>query len=299
MIHFIFKFYSEKYLLKGVFMDTKIIVIYCFCHDLLNHLNIQDDPQCKMNTAEVMTVGIIAALFFGGNIALSRQVLSWNRYIVNMLSESRLNRKIHAIDISVWQTVFFSLSQIFHNNNSSSEYIVDSFPVEVCANVRSYRCRLLKGKQFIGFCKAKKKYYYGFKVHVITTLKGSPIEFIITPASTADITAFKIMDLYLPEGSTIYADKAYNDYEWEDYLLENDGIRLVAQRKSNAKRQHNGPLSYIQSIIRKKIETTFSKIINLFPRTIHAVTRQGFILKMVLFIISFSLNLLLSKQAPA
>jgi hypothetical protein len=38
------------------------------------------------------------------------------------------------------------------------EYLVDSMPVEVCINIRSYRCRLLSGKQFIGFCKAKKNF---------------------------------------------------------------------------------------------------------------------------------------------
>jgi len=30
----------------------------------------------------------------------------------------------------------------------------------------------------------------GFKIHMITTSDGKPVEFIITPASTADITAF-------------------------------------------------------------------------------------------------------------
>ncbi len=44
-------------------------------------------------------------------------------------------------------------------------------------NVSSYRCRLLNGKQFIGFCKAKKKFYYGFKLYMITNSKGKPVEF--------------------------------------------------------------------------------------------------------------------------
>jgi hypothetical protein len=45
-------------------MDEEIIFIYCICVDLLNSLGISDDPQCKMNSAEIMTVAIVAALFF-------------------------------------------------------------------------------------------------------------------------------------------------------------------------------------------------------------------------------------------
>lgn len=74
---------------------------------------------------------------------------------------------------------------MFHKNNQSLEYLVDSMPIEVCMNVRSYRCKLVTGKPFIGFCKAKKKFYDGFKIHRMTTYDGKPVEFIIK----ADITA--------------------------------------------------------------------------------------------------------------
>ena len=117
-----------------------------------------------------------------------------------MLSESRLNRRMHKIDISVWKKIFHVITRSFSEKEQSLEYIVDSMPIEVCMNVRSYRCKLLSGKQFIGFCKAKKKFYYGFKLHMLTNSKGNPIEFIITPASVADITAFKIMEIDLVGG---------------------------------------------------------------------------------------------------
>jgi len=161
-------------------------------------------------------------------------------------------------------------------------------PIEVCMNVRSYRCRLLNGKQFIGFCKAKKKFYYGFKLHMITNSKGKPIEFIITPASVADITALKIMEMDLAPGSVVYGDKAYTDYTLEDYLAEIEKIRLIPDRKANLKRQHPGCVRYLQSVLRKRIETTFSQLVSLFPRKIHAVTSDGFLLKILVFVVSFS-----------
>ena len=54
-------------------MDTRIILIYCMCDDLLKALNHREDPQCRLCDAEIMTIAIVAALYFGGNYALSHQ----------------------------------------------------------------------------------------------------------------------------------------------------------------------------------------------------------------------------------
>lgn len=271
-------------------MHTKIICIYCICDDFLSAFGLIDDKQCRMTSAEILTVAIVSALFFNGNFARTRLILKYDRYFPNMLSESRLNRRLHEIDISIWQSIFHAISEVFRKNNDSLEYLVDSMPVEVCMNIRSYRCRLLTGKQFIGFCKAKKKFYYGFKIHMITTGNGKPVEFIITPASIADITAFRLMEIDLPQGSSIYGDKAYTQYSFEDDLQEFEKIKLIADRKTNATRQHSGCVQYLQSILRKRIETTFSQLTNMFPRKIHAVTKDGFLLKLIIFIISFSIE---------
>ncbi len=234
-----------------------------------------------------MTVAIVAALFFGGNLALSRQMLKGHGYVRNMLSESRLNRRLHAIEVSVWLAIFHAISRLFTEANDSHEYLVDSMPVEVCMNVRSYRCKLLTGKEFIGFCKAKKKFYYGFKIHMITTRLGKPIEFVITKASTADITAFRLMEIALVPGAVVYGDKAYTDYAFEEALENEESIKLIADRKRNSKRQHSMFLQSIHARMRKRIETTFSDLVRLLPRKIHAVTQAGFILKVVVFVVSF------------
>lgn len=271
-------------------MEEQIIFIYCLCDDFSKLFDIESDSQCKMNTAEIMTVAFVSTLFFGGNFAKTRLMLNSHNYIKNMLSKSRLNRRLHAIDISVWQSIFYILAKVFQDQETTFEYLVDSMPIEVCMNIRSYRCKLLSGKHFIGFCKAKKKFYYGVKLHMITNSKGNPIEFIITPASVADITALKIMELDLAPGSVIYGDKAYTHYALEDYLAEIEEIKLRPERKKILKRQHSGCIRYLQRILRKRIETTFSQLVSLFPRKIHAITSKGFLLKIVLFVISLSLK---------
>jgi hypothetical protein len=125
---------------------------------------------------------------------------------------------------------------------------------------------------------------------MITNKDGIPIEFLITPASVADITAFKMMDIDLGPKAIIYGDKAYTDYKFEDSLLEICNIRLVSERKKNSKRQLSGCLQYLLGKLRKKIETTFSQITRLLPRKIEAVTIRGFLIKVLLFICAFALK---------
>jgi hypothetical protein len=82
-------------------MDLKIIFIYCLCDDVLKLLSVKDNPQCRMRNAEIMTVGVVSALFYGGNIQASRQFLKLCKFLPNILSHSRLHRRLTAIPIDV------------------------------------------------------------------------------------------------------------------------------------------------------------------------------------------------------
>ena len=53
-------------------MDTQIILVYCLCDDLLKAMQHREDAQCQMSDAEVMTVAIVAALHFRGQLCQSQ-----------------------------------------------------------------------------------------------------------------------------------------------------------------------------------------------------------------------------------
>jgi hypothetical protein len=124
----------------------------------------------------------------------------------------------------------------------------------------------------------------------MVTQDGQPVECFLTPGSFGDVDALKYYAYELPDGSLIYADKAYNDYEIEDLLQEVDHIQLIPIRKKNSKRALPPYISFVQSYHRKRVETVGSLIEQLLPKSIHAVTSQGFELKIVLFVIASSLN---------
>jgi hypothetical protein len=62
-------------------------------------------------------------------------------YIEKALSKSRFNRRLHAIDPCLWQTLFDLLAEVFKHEHSERTYAVDSLPVAVCDNIRIRRSK--------------------------------------------------------------------------------------------------------------------------------------------------------------
>ncbi len=94
----------------------------------------------------------------------------------------------------------------------------------------------------------------------------------------------------LPPGSELYGDSAYTDYTIEDDLEQTSHISLKVMRKKNSKRQDHPWNQYIKQHTRHYIETVFSTITCVFPKSIHAVTCEGFLLKLQEFIFAFTLQ---------
>jgi Transposase DDE domain len=126
----------------------------------------------------------------------------------------------------------------------------------------------------------------------MVTKKGQPVECFLTPGSSSDVRAMKAFAFDVPEGSHIYADKAYNDYQMEDILFEAAEIHLSPLRKKHSTRTLPPYSVYVQHYYRKRIETVGSLLERMLPKTIHAVTAQGFELKVFLFVLAYSLNCL-------
>jgi DDE family transposase len=270
-------------------MDDKIIATFCLCDDLLKAMHHQEDPQCQMNDAEIMTTACIASLFFRGNHESARTMLKQHGYIPHMVSKSRFSRRLHRIK-AIFIVLFDLLAHTWKTLNTEAIYVIDSIPIAVCDNIRIRRSKIYAHEDFRGYQASKKRYFYGLKIHLMVTQDGQPVECFLTPGGFGDVDALKYYAYELSDGSIIYADKAYNDYEIEDLLKEVDHIQLLPMRKKNSKRSLSPSISFVQSYYRKRVETAGSLIAQLLPKSIHAVTSQGFELKVALFVIASSLN---------
>src|SRR5690349_6219185 len=269
--------------------EHKIISIYCIIDDILKGIGHYEDARRKVSDSEVITTALVSALYFGGHIDNGRGFMKMTGLVPDMLDKSRFNRRLHQVSDLVF-SMFYQLGDYLKTIAGASEYVIDSFPVAVCDNIRIGRCRLLKGEQWRGKHVSMRRFFYGVRVQVLVNEAGIPVEFGFVPGRESDVHAWKKLPLSVAPESKIYADSAYTDYQIEDDIKDAEQIELMIQRKSNLTRVDEPWIRFIKEHMRKGIETTFSEIKALFLRTIHAVTFKGFLLKMVLFIFAFTLN---------
>lgn len=269
--------------------ESKIIALYSIVDDLLKGIHHQEPLNRKVFDSEVMTTGLVAALYFGGHLDNARGFMKMTGLVPQMLDKSRFCRRLHGLT-ELLCSLFFQVGQHLKDVAGASNYVVDSFPVAICDNIRISRCKLLKGKQWRGKQVSMRRYFYGVKVQVLVSASGIPVEFCFVPGAESDVQALKKLPMTVAEESSIYADSAYTDYNIEDVFKEADLVHLMVQRKSNSKRKDEPWIRFLKEHMRKGIETTFSMLKALFLRKIHAVTFQGFLLKIMLFIVAFTFD---------
>lgn len=175
-------------------------------------------------------------------------------------------------------------------------FLVDSKPAPVCRNVRAGRVKIGKyDTEFhpdFGYCATQQQYYYGYKLHVTSSLRGIIHTFTLSPASVADIRYLQEVKFELPD-STIIADKAYLSAEVQLDLFQSANIRLEVPLRHNQKGYQ--PLYKPFSKARRRIETTFSQLNDQFTMLQnYAKSSRGFFARLLAKISAFTLLQLLN-----
>jgi hypothetical protein len=267
----------------------KIISIFCLIDDILQGINHVEDVRRQVSDSEIILTAIVSSTSFYGNHSSAIKFMRQYGFIPNMLDKSRFNRRLHKIGKLLYE-LFEIVSSHYKDLCCELHYIIDSFPVAVCNNMRIANCKILKDKKWRGYTASMRNYFYGVKVQLLTTKDGIPIAFHFTPGKTGDAKAIGKMIDKLPAEASLYGDSAYTDYALEDIALDRKCIFLKIQRKSNAKRIDTVEQKNEKLKMRKRVETAISDIKKMFPRTIHAVTLEGFLIKLTLFVFGLQLN---------
>lgn len=270
-------------------MCDHTLAIYCFIDDFLKACEHREDSRTEVTDAEVMTIAVTAMLYFGGNFERSRLVLHELGLIKRLISRSRFSRRLNRLTDLI-HCLIHRLGQVLKDLHWESRYLLDSFPIPVCDNIRIPRCRLVQDEVYRGKISSKRRYFYGVRVQLLITSDGIPVEFCILPGSLSDLQGMAELMLDLPAEAQLFVDAAYNCYEWEDHLREVENLRLQVPRKTNSKRAREPWLEQHKSWMRKYVETTIGEIQKLFPKRIHATNLNGFLLKIALFLFAFQID---------
>ena len=270
-------------------LQDKVIAIYCLIDDMLKGIKHPEDVRRRVSDSEVIATAVVSAMYFSGRHQYALGFMQATGMIPKILSSSRFCRRIHKVG-QLLVEIFLQLGIHIKSMTAELQYILDSFPVAACDNIRIIRSKLLKGNKWRGYTASMRRYFYGVKVQLLVSRSGIPIRFCFVPGKQADAKALERMIDQLPPECSIYADSAYTNYKVEDKFKNHHSIFLQTQRKSNSKRPDSVEKAKQKTKMRKQVEAVISNIKKLFPKNIHAVTLNGFLIKLVLFIFAAQLN---------
>lgn len=242
----------------------------------------------EMSDAEVMTTALVAALFFGGSHEHARDLLDSPCYVPLMLSRSHFNRRLHRL-APLFQVLFAQLAEMWKQLTDESAYIID-LPLLRTGQHPHLALGSTRTRHSAATYPSKKRYFFGLRLCLLTTVTAKPGEAILAPSRMSDAEAVKRYEYGLPPGHIVEADRGYTT---EDLLTEAQDIVLRPMRKKNSTRPVTPWIEYLQFHGRKMVETAGSLITQRFPKSIHAVTPQGFELKVFLFVLAYTLNCVL------
>ncbi len=209
--------------------DDFIVTAYVVLDETMRALGHRDDGRAGAGDAEVLTVAVVAAKYFQRHLERAPQMMRLGRYLSGPLSVSRFNRRLHRL--ADWRGLAaVTLGELFATGEA---FLLDSMPVPVCRRARARRCRKVSGKDFCGYCAAKKEKFFGWRLHLVCTTDGVPVAFDLVPGGLHDLTPIHELTYGLPQEATVYGDKAYNAGDDEASIAAETGVRLVPIRKAN------------------------------------------------------------------
>ena len=162
----------------------------------------------------------------------------------NLIDRSNFNRRRKRL-YPLLTDLNKGLSDIL--NEGENAYLVDSIPVPVCQIAREKRSKICKEifetAPDKGYSAVSKSYYYGYKLHLVTSVRGVFSSMDMSKASVHDVhylSDIKHSDL---SNCTLIGDKGYLSKEHQVDLFSSCNIRLETPKRSNQKNRE--PFNYI------------------------------------------------------
>src|SRR5215210_413844 len=141
----------------GGMNDDFIVTTFVVIDKTMAALGHRDDVRAQASDAEVLTVAVVAATYFQSHLARALAMMRLGRYLSGPLSVSRFSRRLHRL--ADWLGLLLeALGALFATGEA---FLIDSMPVPVCRRARARRSRKASGKDFCGYCAAKREKFFG------------------------------------------------------------------------------------------------------------------------------------------
>lgn len=234
-------------------------------------------PKPKFSDLEIIALNLMAEYLSIDSESLLFKKLKSTRQngLSNLIDRTQFNRRKKSLFYYI-DKVRAVLAEKFVEFEDF--FIIDSMPLEICKISREKRIKICK-EAFLtspdkGYCAAQKMYYYGYKLHGVTSLNGVFYSFDLTKASIHDIDMIQDFKKQLSQ-CVILGDKGYLGRQLQLDLFDHQSIELNTPLRRNQKEYK--PYHYPFKKARKRIETLFSQLCDQFMiRRNYAKSFEGF-----------------------
>lgn len=181
----------------------------------------------------------------------------------NLIDRSNFNRRRKRLRSKIAD---LNQSMADFLNEGENAYIVDSIPVPICQIVREKRSKICR-ENFLtapdkGYSAVSKAYYFGYKLHLVTSVRGVFASMDISKASIHDVHYLSDIKYSKLNNCTLLADKGYLSKTHQLDLFSSCNIKLETPKRSNQiDKQKFEP---VFRKLRKRIETLFSQLCDQF-----------------------------------
>jgi len=255
---------------------------------LQDKLNQDDNLQYYPNKPKMNDCSIIALSICAESIGIDSENYLWSKIkkdyqadFPGLIDRSNFNKRRRRLHLFIHEVTRFLSSEM---NKSEDIFLMDSIPVPICKIAREKRCKF--GKESFenhpdkGYSAVSKQYYYGYKLHLVTSVNGIFQSMDLTKASVHDVNVLKEIKYGKMSNATLVGDKGYISKEVKIDLFESCNIKLETPNRGNQKdQQHWHP---IFRKCRKRIETLFSQLCDqMMLKRNYAKSLEGLITRLI------------------
>jgi Transposase DDE domain len=259
----------------------------------------------EMSDSEIMTLALMMDyLPFPGETQFIGFIrANYQAWFPNLLTQSQFNRRFRQLEPMLERLRRKWVWQLGGENATS--FVIDTKPIPVMGYRRSKRRSDFDGSANYGYCAARKMKYFGYKLVMLSTLKGLPIAYELVSANTDERKAVEGV-LEAVRHCDIYGDKGFIGQDWrreasplgQEVIASSTGNQIWTIHRENQQHQHSSDLKRLISKVRQRIEGVFHEIQNTGrnPERLLNKTVVGFTTHMAAKITSHTLRLLLRLQ---
>ena len=254
-------------------IGEQLILVYCLADDGIKSEKNggqwrQSNNHPKCTDAEIIAVAMMQSYF--GCATLKRT------YLLVKANDPKAFPDLPGYKqwLHRWHQLSFQMGAILENvplniQDLEEIYLIDSFPIPMCQPIRHGRVNLLRDEGAY-FGKGTKGWFFGFKLHVLSTRTGQIVGAILLPTSYDDREGARRLASLLEEGSLAIADLGYRGEDFQMEIYEEEGVLFLTRADITSK-----TLKITHSMIRERVEGVFSSLWERFATRVYSRSWHG------------------------